>query len=296
MPAGLERHILDAIQHLYQAIGWPGVVLLMALESAGIPVPSEIIMPLAGWFLVEAKNHGFAFVVLAAFVGALGNTLGSVVAYYIGAWGGRPLLERYGRYILITRHDLDRADAFFARRGGMAVFVGRVLPLVRTYISFPAGIARMEMRAFTTLTFIGSFLWSLGLAWAGYALGEHYDRIRQVMRPFDYPIAALVLLGIAWFIWRHVRRKERDEAGTPSGGAWLAAEHATTRDERGADESAGAMQHSLFQGPYPPTRYSPGGAAARRPGARLPADDDAPRAPRNIVRQIMSGRRRPRGQ
>jgi|GEM_PF-65275 len=292
MPAGLERHILDAIQHLYQAIGWPGVVLLMALESAGIPVPSEIIMPLAGWFLVEAKGHGFAFVVLAAFVGALGNTLGSIVAYYIGDWGGRPLLERYGRYVLITRHDLDRADAFFARRGGVAVFVGRVLPLVRTYISFPAGIARMEMRAFTALTFIGSFLWSLGLAWAGYALGEHYDRIRQAMRPFDYPIAALIVIGIVWFIWRHLRRDGRDDDGAPSGGTDTA-ERATTREERGESESASVTRHPLFQGPYPPTRYTATGSAARRPGAQLPADDDAPREPRNIVRQIMRGRRRP---
>src|SRR5579875_2297357 len=155
MPAGLEQHILDFIKNFYSAIGWPGVVLLMAVESAGIPVPSEIIMPLAGWFLVEAKGHGAAYVVLAAVLGAFGNTLGSVVAYYIGAWGGRPLLERYGRYVLITHGDLDRADGFFQRRGALAVLISRVLPLVRTYISFPAGIARMRIGLFIVLTFVG---------------------------------------------------------------------------------------------------------------------------------------------
>ncbi|HZU77710.1 MAG TPA: DedA family protein [Dehalococcoidia bacterium] len=178
----------------------------MAVESACIPVPSEIIMPLAGWFLVQAKGHGFEWVLLAGALGALGNTIGSVVAYYAGAAGGRPLLERYGRFLLITRHDLDRADAFFARRGPLAVCISRVLPVVRTFISFPAGVARMRFDLFVVLTFLGSFVWSLALAWGGYALGQHWQRISNAIRPFDYPIAALIVFGIAWFIWRHVRR------------------------------------------------------------------------------------------
>ncbi len=214
LSAHLEQSILDFVKNLYSAIGWPGVVLLMAVESAGIPVPSEIIMPLAGWFLVQDKGHGFGYVLLAGLLGGLGNTIGSVVGYYIGDYGGRPLLERYGRYLLISRHDLDRADRFFAQRGSLAVFISRVLPVVRTFISFPAGIARMRFSLFVVLTFAGSFIWSLALAWAGYLLGSDWKKISDVIRPFDYPIAALILLGIAWFIWRHVHRSRDEQAGS----------------------------------------------------------------------------------
>ncbi len=189
----------------------------MAVESAGIPVPSEIIMPLAGWFLVQDKGHGLGYVLLAGVLGGLGNTLGSIVAYWIGDYGGRPLLERYGRYVLITRHDLDRADRFFELRGPLAVFVSRVLPVVRTYISFPAGIARMRFGLFVALTFAGSFIWSLALAWAGYLLGKDWEKIRNVMRPFDYPIAAVIVLAIAWFIWRHIRHGRQAEPTSEAG-------------------------------------------------------------------------------
>jgi membrane protein DedA with SNARE-associated domain len=191
-------------------------VLLMAVESACIPIPSEIIMPLAGWFLVQAKGHGFEWVLVAGALGALGNTIGSVVAYYVGAAGGRPLLERYGRFLLITTHDLDRADAFFARRGPLAVCISRVLPVVRTFISLPAGIARMRFGLFVVLTFVGSFVWSLALAWGGYALGQHWQRVSNAIRPFDYPILALIVLGIAWFIWRHVRRDRTPHPPMPA--------------------------------------------------------------------------------
>jgi membrane protein DedA with SNARE-associated domain len=118
---------------------------------------------------------------------------------------------RYGRYLLLSRHDLDRAEAFFARRGALAVLVSRVLPVVRTFISFPAGIARMSLGSFTVLTFAGSLVWSLGLAWAGYALGQHWERIRTAMRPFDYPIAAIIVIAVAWFVWQHVRRARRSD-------------------------------------------------------------------------------------
>jgi len=216
LSAHLEQSILDFVKSIYSAIGWPGVVFLMAVESAGIPVPSEIIMPLAGWFLVQDKGHGAAFVLLAAALGGLGNTVGSAVAYWIGDYGGRPLLERYGRFVLISRHDLDRADAFFARRGAVAVFISRVLPVVRTFISFPAGIARMRFAPFIVLTFAGSFLWSLALAWAGYLLGSDWERIRKVMRPFDYPIAALIVLAVVWFVWQHIKRGRADAAAPRS--------------------------------------------------------------------------------
>jgi membrane protein DedA with SNARE-associated domain len=274
MPAGLEQHILDAVKNLYSAIGWPGVVLLMAIESAGIPVPSEIIMPLAGWFLIEAKGHGLGYVLLAALLGGLGNTIGSIVAYYIGAWGGRPLLERYGRYLLITHHDLDRADGFFQRRGGFAVFIARVLPVVRTFISFPAGIARMRIGSFIALTFVGSFLWSLVLAWAGYSLGSHYDRIRQAMRPFDYPIAAVIVIAVIWFVWRHLQHRDATDAALEPPAAPPPAR--TGNPLRSALDAArrsdpplpSTSEHPAFGGAHPPTRYTQN----RRAGDSTPGD------------------------
>lgn len=286
MPAGLEQHILDAVKNLYSAIGWPGVVLLMAIESAGIPVPSEIIMPLAGWFLIEAKGHGLGYVFLAALLGGLGNTIGSIVAYYIGAWGGRPLLERYGRYVLITHHDLDRADGFFQRRGGFAVFIARVLPLVRTFISFPAGIARMRIGSFIVLTFIGSFLWSLALAWAGYGLGSHYDRIRQGMRPFDYPIAAVIVLAVIWFVWRHLHHLDATDAGThpsddaPPGRAGNPLRSALGAARRNDPPLPSTAEHPAFGGAHPPTRYAQNRSAEGDANGPAPDAADSDGEPR----------------
>jgi membrane protein DedA with SNARE-associated domain len=178
----------------------------MAIESAAIPFPSEIIMPLAGWLLVKDRGLGVEWLLLAAFFGALGNTLGSVLAYYVGAWGGRPLINRFGRYLLISHHDLDTADRWFAKYGTWAVFISRLLPVVRTFISVPAGIARMPIWKFTALTFGGSFAWSLGLAWGGFVLGSNWEDLRNWMRPADIPILVVVLILIGWYIYRHVRR------------------------------------------------------------------------------------------
>jgi membrane protein DedA with SNARE-associated domain len=177
----------------------------MAIESACIPLPSEIIMPLAGWFLVDDRGLGVEWLFLAAFCGALGNLIGSLIAYAVGAWGGRPLLLRYGRYLLISRHEVEQAERWFARYGDWAVLVSRVLPVVRTFISLPAGIARMNVWRFTVLTFVGSFPWSLGLAWAGYVLGENWERIRDWMRPADIPILIILIALIAWYIYRRPR-------------------------------------------------------------------------------------------
>lgn len=198
--------LLDFIEATYDAMEWPGVVLLMAIESACIPLPSELIMPLAGWFLVKNRGHSESWLLLAAFFGALGNTLGSLVAYYVGAWAGRPLVAKYGRYILISHHDLDLADRFFERWGNLAVFVSRLLPVVRTFISLPAGISRMPIWQFTAYTFAGAFIWSLGLAWAGFALGENWEDLRAWMRPADIPILIVGGALVAWYVYRHVKR------------------------------------------------------------------------------------------
>jgi len=189
----------------------------MAIESACIPLPSEIIMPLAGWFLVDARGLGVEWLLLAAFCGALGNLLGSLAAYAVGAWGGRPLLLRYGRYFLISRHEVEQAERWFARYGDRAVFISRVLPVIRTFISLPAGIARMNIWRFSILTFVGSFPWSLGLAWAGFLLGENWERIREWMRPADIPILIVLAALVAWYIYRRVRTVLREAEPQESG-------------------------------------------------------------------------------
>ena len=152
-------------------------------------------------------------VVLAGFYGAVGNLLGSWVAYWICLKGGRPLLRKYGKYILITQEEVERAEIWFNKYGEWAVFFSRLLPVVRTFISIPAGVARMNFWKFSFYTFVGSYPWSLGLAYGGYKLGENWEDLRRVMRPFDFPIGAIILVAIAWFIYRRIktiRNEQRD--------------------------------------------------------------------------------------
>ncbi|MFC1903992.1 DedA family protein [Chloroflexota bacterium] len=177
----------------------------MAVESACIPLPSELIMPLAGWMLIRENSLPAIYILVAGFYGALGNTIGSIIAYAVGMWGGRPFLERYGKYILISRHDLDLADRWFAKSGDWSIFVSRLLPVVRTFISLPAGIARMHLVKFSIYTFLGSFIWSVGLAYGGFRLGEHWEQIRTIMRPFDPFVLAVIIVLVALYIYRHVK-------------------------------------------------------------------------------------------
>ncbi len=190
---------------------WPGVIAMMAIESACIPLPSEIIMPLAGWLLIKDLGLPLSYVFLAGLYGAIGNVIGSMIAYEVGAWGGRPFLERWGKYILISRYDLDRADRWFKRYGTLSIFVSRLLPAVRTFISLPAGIARMNLWKFIVYSFIGSFIWSVALAYGGYQIGAHWEQIRSVMRPFDYLIVAVILVLLAYYFYRHWRRFQREK-------------------------------------------------------------------------------------
>ena len=187
-------------------MGWTGVVVLMAVESACIPLPSEIIMPLSGWMLIKEQSLPVSYTLIAGIYGALGCTIGSVVAYAVGMWGGRPFLSRYGRYILISHHDLDLADRWFEKSGSWAIFASRLLPVVRTFISLPAGIARMHFVKFVIYTFLGSFIWCAGLAYGGYLLGEHWEQIREVMRPFDPVIGVLIVILVALYVYRHVKQ------------------------------------------------------------------------------------------
>jgi membrane protein DedA with SNARE-associated domain len=203
----MEQSILNFINNVYNAIGWPGVVLLMTLESACIPIPSELIMPLAGWMLIQSAGHGPAFIVLAAFCGGIGNVFGSLIAYAVGAKGGVPLLRRYGKYILISNHDLERANQWFAKYGDWITFLARFVPAVRTFISLPAGIARMNIARFTFYAFVGSFIWSGALAYGGYLLGQNWEKIREAIRPFDYPILGVFIILVIVFVWLRLRSR-----------------------------------------------------------------------------------------
>lgn len=201
----LEQELLAFISYTYSLMQWPGVVALMAIESACIPLPSELIMPLAGWMLIKEQSLAVTYVLVAGVYGALGNTIGSVIAYVVGMWGGRPFLEKYGKYILISKHDLNLADRWFDRSGSWSIFASRLLPVVRTFISLPAGIARMHFFKFLVYTFLGSFIWSTGLAYGGYQMGEHWEQIRALMRPFDPVIITIAIILIAFYIYRHVK-------------------------------------------------------------------------------------------
>ncbi|HEY46232.1 MAG TPA: DedA family protein [Anaerolineae bacterium] len=210
MPVWLEHRIVEFLTNLFQTMGWTGVVGIMALESANIPIPSEVTMPLSGWLLIQAKGGTAIQAALwGGLWGAVGCTIGSLVSYGLGALGGRPLLDRYGKYLMINPHDLEVADRWFARLGDWTAFLSRLLPIVRTFISFPAGVARTRLIPFTVYSFIGSFVWCAGLAYGGYVFGARWEELRAIMRPFDIPIAIVLLGGFAYYIYHHVRRGAR---------------------------------------------------------------------------------------
>ena len=191
-------------------IGYPGVALLMAIESACIPLPSEIIMPFAGYLVYTGRFNLF----WVATAGAIGCNIGSAIAYWTGAYGGRPLVERFGSYILLNRRDLDRTTAFFERYGAITVLIGRLLPVVRTFIALPAGIARMPQGRFHLYTFVGSWPWCLALAYAGAKLGDAWNtdpRLKNILHRADAAILIVLAILFVWFIWTHW--KHRLQAG-----------------------------------------------------------------------------------
>ncbi|HWE62847.1 MAG TPA: DedA family protein [Chloroflexota bacterium] len=202
----------DLIRNLYNTFGYAGIVIAMAIESCCIPLPSELIMPLAGALTVSsvAQNlkisHTFSLwgVTLA---GAVGCVIGSIIAYAIGATGGRELLLRYGKYILISRRDVERAEAFFARRGDITILISRIMPIVRTFISLPAGMVRMNFPRFVIFTFIGSLPWCFVLALAGQQLGQHWTDVGNTLRKYEYVVIAVFVILVALYIYRHVREE-----------------------------------------------------------------------------------------
>ena len=209
----MTEHILAIVAHFIiatiSASGYWGVALLMGIESACIPLPSEIIMPFAG-YLVHLGQLKLFWVATA---GAIGCNLGSAIAYWIGAYGGRPLVERFGRFVLLDRRDLDRTTHYFERYGSITVFIARLLPVVRTFIALPAGIARMSQVRFHIYTFLGSWPWCLVLAYVGARLGQAWEtdpRFKAVFHRFHTAVLLVIVIGAVWFLWSHWKRSRTE--------------------------------------------------------------------------------------
>src|ERR1700739_1736949 len=208
----MSEKILAVIAHFIIAVisdsGYLGVTLLMAIESACVPLPSEIIMPFAGYLV-----HGGRLTLIGVSIaGAIGCHLGSAVAYWIGAVGGGAFIMRYGRFVLLDHRDLDRAEHFFASYGAITVFAGRLLPIVRTFIALPAGIARMSQVRFHVYTFLGSLPWWYALGYVGVKLGEEWDsdpRFKAIFHRYHLVVEALIVAAFVWFVWTHWRARSR---------------------------------------------------------------------------------------
>jgi len=196
--------IATSIMALISSLGLPGIVILMAIESACIPLPSEVIMPFSGFL----ASQGRFSLIAVALAGTAGCLIGSIPAYYLGQFGGRPLIEKYGRYVFITRKELDRADRWFNRYGEATIFFARLLPVVRTFIAFPAGVSKMNILKFSVYTLLGSFPWCFGLAYFGYTLGEHWPIVKGYFHTFDLLIGGLLLAGIVTFIYHHLKNRK----------------------------------------------------------------------------------------
>jgi len=197
------------VKAVISSMGYPGIALLMGIESACIPLPSEVIMPFSGFLVYSGR---FSSLWLVATIGAIGCNLGSILAYEVGAYGGRPLIEKYGRYILLNKHDLDVADRLFHKWGAAMVFVGRLLPVIRTFIALPAGIARMPRLKFHVYTFLGSWPWCWALAYVGFKLGERWDsdpRLKHWFHRLDAVIVVVLLAGIVFFVRSHWQNRVR---------------------------------------------------------------------------------------
>lgn len=186
---------------IISSFGYAGVALMMAIESACIPLPSEIIMPFAGYLVAQGRFT----LIGVSLAGAIGCVIGSVVAYAAGAWLGRDFIEKYGKYILISRHDLNIADKFFNKYGSAAIFFSRLMPVVRTFISLPAGISKMNFAKFVIYSFLGSLPWSFGLAYLGLVLGDHWDTLGVYFHKFDFAIGIAILIGLVWYVRRHLK-------------------------------------------------------------------------------------------
>ena len=249
------------ITNLYVSTGLLGIVLAMAIESCCIPLPSELVMPLAGIMIVNGKllhgTNSLVALLLVALAGAVGCLLGSIIAYIIGYTGGRPLLLKYGRYLLISQHDADKADQFFQRWGSETTFFSRLLPVVRTYISLPAGIAKMPFAKFCIYTVLGSFPWCLLLAYVGTIIGGNLATLSPIFHTFDVVILIVLVLLVALYIRRHIRNDRKARANLASAEASAMQPPSQPQPQNWGQQSqpqqnSGQPLKSQFQPPQPP--------------------------------------------
>ena len=210
--------MIPFVLQMYDAVGYVGVALAVALETIVAPIPSEVILPMAGWKVSQSAADPSVLepltglpwnMLLAIALATVGSVVGAVVGYAIGAWGGRPILDRYGRYVGIGASDLDRADRWFERWGSWAVFFGRMVPLVRTFVSYPAGISRMPMGRFLLVSTLGSLPWNAALIYAGFVVGDNYPVIEATLKPYEYVIYVAVIALVLLFAGRWWWSKRR---------------------------------------------------------------------------------------
>ncbi len=251
-------HLTDSltqwITNLYAITGLFGIALAMAIESCCIPLPSEIVMPLAGIMIANETilkgMNPFIAIFLVALAGGIGCLIGSIVAYGIGYKGGRPLILKYGRYVLISQHDADRADAFFQRWGSPTAFFSRLLPVVRTYISLPAGITKMPFTRFCIYSFLGSLPWCFMLAYVGYLLGNQVSKLGSIFHSLDIVILVVLVLLVAFYIWHHIRNDRRARAAHA-----LAAANWQQSADQFSQSHWGAGISTMAQGTQPQQPY-----------------------------------------
>jgi membrane protein DedA with SNARE-associated domain len=206
------EHVLGIVaawvKHCITVLGYPGVMGLMAMESACIPIPSEVIMPFSG-FLVQSKV--FASLHAAALSGAFGEAIGSSIGYLAGMYGGRPFLDKYGRYLLIRKRDMDRTTRVFDKFGEPVVFIGRLLPIIRTFISFPAGVARMSFAKFLAFSVVGSVIWCYFLTYVGMVLGRNWQSVRTYFHGADKVVAVLIVLAFVFWLYHHLKPEAEEK-------------------------------------------------------------------------------------
>lgn len=209
----LEATVIPFLEAAYATVGYVGLLIVMAVENAlfFLPVPSEIVLPLAGWSIARGvaeplTGTAWSYWYAVAFSVA-GSTAGALALYAVSSIAGRPLLEKYGRYVFIDAHDLDVADTWFARYGDYAVLLARMVPIARSVISIPAGVSRMPLRRFLLFTAVGTIPWNMLLIWAGVVLGENWTQVKELLRPFDYVVYAGIAVLVAVFLWRQLRHR-----------------------------------------------------------------------------------------
>jgi membrane protein DedA with SNARE-associated domain len=207
----LIAFVFEFVTHVIDVGGYAGIIALITCNSCGIPIPSEIIMPFSGYLVYLGRFN----LILVATAGAVGCNIGSAIAYWIGARGGRPLVERYGKWVLMSQHDLDLMSGFFDKYGSIAILLGRMMPIVQTFVAFPAGIARMPRLRFHIYTSVGSWIWYFCLAWSGMKLGKAWQtdpRLAQAFHRFHVVVELAVVAAFVWFLWSHLNRRRGAEA------------------------------------------------------------------------------------